>query len=47
MDITEDALMSEIYGQDEEELLKEAWPVPKEDITREFENYLEEIGVRF
>ena len=47
MDIMEETLMNEIYGQDEEELLKEAWPVPKEDITREFEDYLDEIGLRF
>ena len=47
MEITEETLLNEAYGMDEEELLKETWPVPKEDIIREFEDYLEEIGVRF
>ena len=47
MDITEETLLNEIYGLDEEELLKEVWPVPPEDKTREFEDYLEEIGLRF
>lgn len=46
MEITEETLLNEAYGMDEEELLKETWPVPKEDINREFEDYLEEIGVR-
>lgn len=47
MEITEEILLSEAYGLDEDEILKEAWPVPPEDISREFEDYLEEIGVRF
>ena len=46
MDITEETLLDEAYGLDEEELLKEAWPVPPEDYTREFEEYLMEIGLR-
>ena len=47
MDITEEALMNEAYGTDEEEILAEAWPMPKEVIAREFKDYLEEIGLRF
>ena len=46
MDITEEALMNEAYGPDEEEILAEAWPVLKEDMSREFKDYLEEIGLR-
>ena len=47
MDATEEALMNEAYGTDEEEILAEAWPMPKEVIAREFKDYLEEIGLRF
>ncbi len=30
----------------EEELQKESWPLPIEDMVKEFELYLEDIGVR-
>ena len=30
----------------EEDLLKESWPLPVEDTVKEFEQYLEDIGVR-
>ena len=39
-----------LYAEDarmEEEILREAWPIPPEDGTRAFEDYLEEIGLRF
>ena len=39
-----------LYAEDtqiEEEILREAWPIPPEDKTRAFEDYLEEIGLRF
>ena len=47
MEHTEETLIQEEYGRDEEEMLKEAWPGGPEAYAREYEEYLEEIGVRF
>ena len=30
-----------------EQALKESWPLPPDETVREFEEYLEEIGLRF
>ena len=30
----------------EDDLLKETWPIPQEDYAKEYELYLEDIGVR-
>ena len=47
MEITEDEIMTLESDQEDIEVLKEAWPIPPEDCTREFEEYLMEIGLRF
>ena len=51
MDNNEENLMEETFTKeglypDEDAVLKEAWPIPFQDMVREFEDYLEEIGVR-
>ena len=46
MEITEDEIMTAEAEQEDMEALKEAWPIPPEDYTREFEEYLMEIGLR-
>lgn len=46
MEITEDEIMMAETEQEDMEVLKEAWPIPPEDYTREFEEYLMEIGLR-
>ncbi len=45
MEITEERLLEELFPSDDD-LLKEAWPLPIEDTAKEFELYLEDIGVR-
>ena len=45
MEITEEILLEELFPS-EDDLQKEAWPLPAEDTAKEFELYLEEIGVR-
>ena len=45
MEITEELLLDDLFPS-EEDLLKEAWPLPAEDTAKEFELYLEDIGVR-
>ncbi len=45
LEITEDLLMDDLFPT-EEDLLKESWPLPAENTVKEFELYLEEIGVR-
>ena len=47
MEITEDEIMTLESDQEDIEVLKEAWPIPPDDYTREFEEYLMEIGLRF
>ena len=47
MEITEDEIMTAEADQEDMEVFKEAWPIPPEDYTREFEEYLMEIGLRF
>ena len=46
MEITEDEIMMAEADQEDSEVLKEAWPIPPEDYTREFVEYLMEIGLR-
>ena len=46
MEMTEELLMEDLFP-DEDALLQETWPIPAEDISREYELYLEDIGVRF
>ncbi len=46
MEITEDKIMTAETDQEDMEVLKEAWPISPEDYTREFEEYLMEIGLR-
>lgn len=45
MEMTEELLLDELFPA-EDDLLKEAWPLSIEDTVREFELYLEDIGVR-
>ena len=45
METTEETLMNELFPA-EDDLLKESWPLPDEDTVKEFEQYLEDIGVR-
>ena len=47
MEITEDEIMTLESDQEDIEVLKEAWPIPPKDYTRDFEEYLMEIGLRF
>ena len=46
MEITEESLTADETGLDTDALLKETWPIPEEQFTREFEEYLLDIGVR-
>ncbi len=46
MDFSEDELFDEDVGPADNDALKEAWPIPPEDYTREFEEYLMDIGLR-
>lgn len=43
--MTEELLLNELFPS-EDDLLKEAWPLPIEETAREFALYLEDIGVR-
>ncbi len=45
MEMTEELLLDELFPA-EDDLLKETWPIPQEDFAKEFELYLEDIGVR-
>lgn len=47
MEIAEEEFMTAETKPAETETIKEAWPIPPEDYTREFEEYLMEIGLRF
>lgn len=46
MEILEEEFLPEDLYPDNDAVLKEAWPVPEEQFTREFEQYLLDIGVR-
>ena len=46
MEIMEDEIMLAEADQEDSEVLKEVWPITPEDYTREFEEYLMEIGLR-
>ena len=46
MEITEEEFMTVETDQEDAIVLNEAWPIPPEDYTREFEEYLMEIGLR-
>jgi hypothetical protein len=45
MEITEELLLDELFPA-EDDLIKETWPLPPEEIAREYELYLADIGVR-
>ena len=45
MEITEEILLDELFPE-EDDLLKESWPLPVEQTVKEFEEYLLDIGVR-
>ena len=47
MEITEEEFITAETDQEDAKVLKEACPIPPEDYTREFEEYLMEIGLRF
>ena len=46
LDITEEEFRIDETFPDSDALLRETWPVPPEDDSREFELYLLDIGVR-
>ena len=46
MEIIEKEFLAEDLTPADEDILKETWPIPPEDYTREFEQYLLDIGVR-
>ena len=46
LDITEEEFPIDETFPDSDALLRETWPVPPEDDSREFELYLLDIGVR-
>ena len=46
METTEEALLNDLFP-DIDDLLKESWPIPdRDEIAKEFEDYLADIGVR-
>lgn len=45
MEITEEILLDGLFPE-EDDLLKESWPLPVEQTVKEFEEYLLDIGVR-
>ena len=47
MEITEEEFMTQETETAEINIALEAWPIPPEDETREFEEFLMEIGLRF
>lgn len=46
MNIIEEEFLTDETDPADEDVLKEAWPVTQEELTREFEQYLLDIGVR-
>ena len=46
MELTEEESLADETFPDREAALKEAWPVSEEDLIKEFEEYLLDIGVR-
>ena len=46
MEMNEETLLNDLFP-DIDDLLKESWPVlDRDQIAKEFEDYLEDIGVR-
>lgn len=45
LEMTEDLLLDDLFP-DEDAILKETWPIPAEEMSREYEQYLIDIGVR-
>ena len=45
MEITEELLLDELFPA-EDDLFKEAWPLPPEETAKEYELDLADIGVR-
>ena len=46
LEITEEEFQIDDLLQADEDIYKEAWPVPQEDLIKEFEEYLLDIDVR-
>ena len=46
LEITEEEYRTDDLFPDEEDLLKETWPIVPDETVREFEQYLLDIGVR-
>ncbi len=46
LEIAEDEYQMDDLFPDEEDLLKETWPIVPDETVREFEQYLLDIGVR-
>lgn len=46
MDAFKEELLSEEFNSPEEDILKDAWPLPQNNMIKEFEDYLLDIGVR-
>lgn len=46
MEITEEEFMTDEQEQEEDNILKESFPLSWEETVREFEDYLWDIGVR-
>ena len=45
MDITEEEFLTD--GQTDEEVSREAWPIPPSDNVKDFEEFLMNLGLRF
>ena len=46
LEIAEEEYLAEDSAPADDAVLAEAWPIPREDLIREFEEYLLDIGVR-
>ena len=46
MEIAEEEFLKDETEPEDENILREGWPLPWEDTVREFEEYLLDIGVR-
>ena len=46
LETTEEEYLIDETGQEQEEVLKESFPLPWADTVKEFEDYLLDIGVR-
>lgn len=46
MEIIDEEYLTDETVLADDDILKEAWPIPQEDLIKEFEEYLLDIGVR-